>query len=113
MTPRLLASLALLVLAGPTLVPLAAASERRLDRARIAGEGRRACPQFGPGFAEIPGTGACTRVSGRVRAEAGTPQRGPEREGTLSASGRLAIDTRTQTEYGPARAFVRFGTGRR
>lgn len=102
----------LALLALPMLVLPAAASER-IDRARIAGEGRRACPQWGPGFAEIPGTGACTRVSGRVRAEAGTARRGPEREGPVSAASRLAIDTRTETDYGPARAFVRFGTGRR
>jgi hypothetical protein len=105
-----------LALAGLSLAASLApvqATERRIDRAEIAGEKRRACPQFGTGFAAIPGTGACTRVSGRVSAEAGNLRRGPDREGPVSASGRLAIDTRTETEYGPARAFVRFGVGRR
>ena len=112
---RRLLSLALLGLSLAASLPpsTARAAERRIDRAEIAGERRRACPQFGTGFAAIPGTGACTRISGRVRAEAGSPRRGPEREGPVSASGRLAIDTRTETEYGPARAFVRFGVGRR
>lgn len=104
-TPIVLA--ALVALATPAL------AEGRIDRARIAGEGKRPCPHYGPGFSAVPGTGACTRVSGRVRAEAGTPfRRGPEREAGLSASGRLAIDTRTETDFGPARAFVRFGTRR-
>ena len=112
MVSRLLTALAL---GGLLAAPAAAERLDRegLDRARIVGEGRRACPQFGAGFAALPGTSACTRVSGRVRAEAGTPRRGPEREGAVTAAGRLAVDTRTQTDYGSARAFVRFGTGRR
>jgi hypothetical protein len=100
-------------LAGPDLaLPAAAPAAARLDRALIAGEAARPCPQYGPGFVRNPGTGACTRVSGRVRVEAGTARRGPEREGPMTASGRLAIDTRTETDYGPARVFVRFGNRR-
>jgi hypothetical protein len=119
---RRMRALAILLALG-LLAPPAFAADGRIDRAgieragidrsRIADEARRPCPRFGPGFAAVPGTGACTRISGRVRAEAGTPiRRGPERAGALSGSGRLAIDTRTDTEYGPARAFVRFGTRR-
>lgn len=75
------------------------------------------CPHEGPGFVRFTPGGPCTRISGRVRAEAGTPV--PARPGTgldgaargvVSGSGRVAIDTRTQTEYGPARAFIRLGT---
>ncbi len=54
-----------------------------------------------------------------MRAEVGTPV--PARpgagldgaaRGVVGGSGRVAIDTRTQTEYGPARAYIRLGTGR-
>ncbi|GJD50370.1 hypothetical protein OPKNFCMD_3109 [Methylobacterium crusticola] len=77
------------------------------------------CPSEGPGFHRTGPSGPCLRISGRVRAEAGTPLpgrpgAGPGREpaGVLGASGRLAVDARTETDYGPARAYIRFGTGR-
>jgi hypothetical protein len=77
------------------------------------------CPHEGPGFIRFSPGGPCTRISGRVRAEAGTPVHaragagldGAAR-GVVGASGRVAIDTRTQTDYGPARAYIRLGTGR-
>ncbi|MGF3021370.1 hypothetical protein ACQVP2_00890 [Methylobacterium aquaticum] len=77
------------------------------------------CPHEGPGFIRVTPGGACTRISGRVRAEAGTPVHarpgagldGAAR-GVVSGSGQVAIDTRTQTEYGPARAYIRLGTSR-
>ncbi|MET7242424.1 hypothetical protein ABZT49_03580 [Methylobacterium sp. EM32] len=76
-----------------------------------------ACPHEGPGFTRVVPGGPCMRISGRVRAEAGTPVHarpgagldGAAR-GVVSASGRVAIDTRTQTDYGPARAYIRLGT---
>ncbi len=69
----------------------------------------RTCDAHGPGFAALPGSGACVRVGGRVRAEAGTGLR-PE-AGPIRASGRLSVDVRPQTDYGPARAFVRLRAG--
>ncbi|MGX7704869.1 hypothetical protein [Methylobacterium sp. Gmos1] len=75
------------------------------------------CPHEGPGFIRFSPGGPCTRISGRVRAEAGTPV--PARpgagldgaaRGVVSASGQVAIDTRTHTEYGPARTYIRLGT---
>ena len=76
------------------------------------------CPHEGPGFVRFTPGGPCTRISGRVRAEAGTPvpaRPGPKLDGAargvVGGSGRVAIDTRTQTDYGPARAFIRLGTG--
>ncbi len=77
------------------------------------------CPQEGPGFTRLNPGGPCLRISGRVRAEAGTlvparPGAGLDGvpRGVVGASGRVAIDTRTETEFGPARAYIRLGTGR-
>jgi hypothetical protein len=73
------------------------------------------CPREGPGFARLVPGGPCVRISGRVRAEAGTPVPAPTLDGAargvVSGSGQVAIDTRTETEYGPARAYIRLGTG--
>ena len=77
-----------------------------------------ACPREGPGFTRLVPGGPCVRISGRVRAEAGTPV--PARpgagldgaaRGVVGGSGRIAIDARTETAYGPARAYIRLGTG--
>ena len=77
------------------------------------------CPHEGPGYMRFTPGGPCTRISGRVRAEVGTPV--PARpgagldgmaRGVVSGAGQVAIDTRTQTEYGPARTYLRLGTGR-
>jgi hypothetical protein len=69
------------------------------------------CP---PGFGALQGTQTCVRISGRVRAESLI---GPARTrlsdgfGT-QASGRIQLDVRTRTEYGPLRAVIR-AEGRR
>jgi hypothetical protein len=53
-------------------------------------------------------------VSGRVAGEVAATRRGSSAPlGTPSAIGHLSIDTRTATEAGPVRAFVRMGTGQR
>ena len=69
------------------------------------------CPEQGPGFVRARGARTCFRLSGRVgagidlRAGAGT-------RSAPSAAGRFAIDTRTDSDYGPVRAFLRMGHGR-
>ena len=78
-----------------------------------APEPARACPRYGPGFVEMPGTTSCIRIGGRVRAEAGgsiSRERRADRTG-LGASARLSVDTRTDTAYGPLRTFVRVRAG--
>ena len=111
-------------LSGPLLAAaLAAASgdagaaETGALRERLAAPPLRNCSAQGPGFIAVPGTDTCLRVGGRVRAEAGTRSARalPRETGETGSgvSGRIAVDTRTETGYGPARAFVRFGTGQR
>ena len=82
----------------------AEAAERKTPAAAA-----RPCPAHGPGYVHMPGTGTCMRVGGRVRGEA---QAGGRRTSTgdtvgFRSEGRLNIDARTQTDYGPVRTFVR------
>lgn len=66
------------------------------------------CPGQGPGFMQLPGSGTCIRVSGRVAAGVDI---GPQRTAPVAA-GQLSIDSRTESDYGPVRTFVRLGHGR-
>jgi len=64
------------------------------------------CP---PGFAALQHSDACVRVGGRVGAEAmvGSPRvRASDAYGT-SVRGRLQLEVRKPTEYGPFRAVIR------
>ncbi len=77
-----------------------------LERARGAAPRGASCP---PGFAALESSDTCVRISGRVRGETvfGSPRtRGSNAIGT-HASGRIQLDIRKQTEYGPLRAVVR------
>lgn len=70
------------------------------------------CP---PGFAMLQASDTCVRVSGRVRADAlvGTSRlRSADSYGT-QASGRVQLDVRKPTEYGPLRAVISVGNLRR
>ncbi|WP_407809496.1 porin, partial [Staphylococcus aureus] len=62
----------------------------------------------------VPGTSTCIRVSGSVRAEADA---GAGQLGSGSAPPRIDtrvdLDTRSKTDYGPVRTFLRAGSGRR
>jgi len=65
-----------------------------------------ACP---PGFAMLQDSDTCVRIGGRVRAET-IVRSSRSREAdtaTSQASGRIQMDVRKQTEYGPLRAFIR------
>jgi len=70
----------------------------------------RVCSAYGAGFFFIPGTDTCLRVSGRVRAEYTVGDRYGEQFDSYGtrARGRLNIDARTATAYGPLRTFFRF-----
>jgi hypothetical protein len=68
------------------------------------------CPAFGRGFFTIPGTDTCLQISGRVRAEfivREQENRGQDATG-FRARGRLNIDARTATAFGPLRAYIRY-----
>lgn len=70
------------------------------------------CPRHGAGFVTAPGGGTCVRLSGRVAADLIARPEGERRARIVAPTGRIAIDARTETEYGPVRTFVRMG-GRR
>lgn len=75
----------------------------------------RACPQYGTGFVQVPGSATCVRIGGRVVAETTVGSRRVSRDDIagFKTSGRVSIDTRTQTELGPVRTFVRVRAGDR
>lgn len=103
---RLPVLVAAALLAGPV-----GASALDLDLAKIAPT-VEACPGK-PGFVRMPGSRNCTRLSGRVaagidsRANAGGAAAAPV------MAGRIAIDNRTDTDFGEVRTYVRVGNGRR
>ena len=71
------------------------------------------CPSRGYGFVRLPGSRTCTRLSGRAAAGADL-RTGPG--GTAvgpRAAGRFAVDTRTESDLGEVRTYVRIGNGRR
>lgn len=95
-------------IAGPAFGPAGAA-----ETVRPASEAMRPCPKSGAGFVHVPGSDTCIRLSGRVAAgiDAGSARKVVRANPPDVA--RLAIDTRTDTDYGPVRAFVRIGSGHR
>jgi hypothetical protein len=66
-----------------------------------------------PGFVRLPGTRNCTRLSGRVAAQVDTRVAGGTAAAAPVATGRIAVDNRTQTDYGEVRTYLRFGNDRR
>lgn len=63
------------------------------------------CP---PGFSMLQDLSACVRVSGRVRAETilTSPRSRRSDSFTTRTSGRVQLDVRKQTEYGPLRGVI-------
>lgn len=88
--------------------PASAASA--LERAPLPSEApMEACPEQGAGFARIPGTATCVRVSGRIAA-------GIDMGRGRSAApvhGRFSVDARSDTDLGPVRSFLRIDAGHR
>lgn len=92
-------SLASLALAGQ-------AAAAPLERAPQAVPQASSCP---PGFSVLQDRTTCVRISGRVQADTligSAPTRGFSSVGT-QARGRVQLDVRKQTEYGPLRAVIR------
>lgn len=73
----------------------------------------RACPREGPGFIMLPGTTTCVRIAGRVSAQATAASRRVSRDDIvgLGATGRVSLDARSDTPYGPVRGYVRMRAG--
>lgn len=85
---------------------------REIAKAPVAGAGTP-CPGYGAGFVRLPGSPVCTRVSGRVAAGADLRAGQGGTVAAPSVAGRFTIDTRTESDLGPVRTFVRIGNGRR
>ncbi|MDF2972631.1 MAG: hypothetical protein K0R61_3081 [Microvirga sp.] len=70
------------------------------------------CP---PGFAMLQASDTCVRISGTVRADAlaGSGRLNGSNSARMQSGGRVQIDVRKQTEYGPLRAVIAVGNLRR
>ena len=99
-----------ILICGTMVAALAASSSHAAD-AIIAAEPDpveyvRVCDAFGSGFFYIPGTETCLRFSGEVRMRVFTSK--DEDSYNTSYRARLNVDTRSDTELGELRAFIRF-----
>jgi hypothetical protein len=97
-------------LAGSASLGIGTAQAADLAAKAPAVEYVRVCSAFGTGFFYVPGTEACLRVGGRVRADFlyGEPYTRANDSIGFRARGRLQADARAATEYGLVRAFVRY-----
>jgi hypothetical protein len=70
------------------------------------------CP---PGFSMLQSSDTCVRISGTVRADAvaGSGRLRTSDSLKTQSGGRVQIDVRKQTEYGPLRAVIAVGNLRR
>ena len=98
----------------PQLAPAAGTVAAPAPRRATASDAKaRPCPEQGPGFVRLPGSATCLRLSGRAGGGVAVVS---GRDGTATrpvADGRFAVDTRTDTDLGPVRTYVRVGTARR
>jgi hypothetical protein len=72
----------------------------------------RACTSQGAGFFSVPGSETCVKVSGRVRSDylVGQARSRVQDSSGFVTGGRVQLDARTPTPYGPLRAVVRYDT---
>jgi hypothetical protein len=84
------------------------------ERKATPSEYMRICSDFGPGFFYIPGSDTCIRIGGRTRFEyvASAIFEKDSDPSSFNATARLIIDTRTATDWGPLRAFMRIDISR-
>ena len=94
---------------------IAAGSALAAERLRPVENAARACPQYGAGFVEVPGTTTCIRIGGRVRADyvATSSPRTISRDqiAGFGPSASVSADVRADTAAGPLRAYVRTRAG--
>ncbi len=69
----------------------------------------RAASSCPPGFAALQNSDACVRISGRVGADAlvGSPRTRSSGSYETRVRGRVQLDVRKPTEFGPLRAVIR------
>lgn len=93
-------------LAVSALVLIAPAEAAPRGKPREATSSAALCP---PGFAALQNSNTCVRISGRVRAESviGSSRQRSSGSFDTRTSGRVQLDIRTRTEYGPLRAVIR------
>jgi hypothetical protein len=74
----------------------------------------RICAIHGPGFFYIPGSDTCIKIGGRARFEYVYEQtyNKSSSPSSMLAQGRIAVDARTQTDWGLLRAYFRFELSR-
>jgi hypothetical protein len=77
--------------------------------------GAQAASSCPPGFAMLQASDTCVRISGRVRAESMVNSSRVRSSDTFQTQtgGRIQLDVRKQTEYGPLRAVISVGNLRR
>lgn len=71
------------------------------------------CPRHGSGFIRIPGSDTCIRIGGRATTGLALRSREDGPDSRPITGGRLAVDTRVDTDYGPVRTYVRIDAGGR
>lgn len=86
---------------------LTAAGTASAESAERAQTGARPCPRYGPSFVRLPGSETCVRLTGRVSGGIDARARRFDPAEAPLIAGRLTIDTRTESGYGPVRTFVR------
>jgi hypothetical protein len=86
-----------------TILGLAASDQAQAD------PGKKQASPCPSGFAALQNSDTCVRISGRVRADAlaGSPRARMSNGFETRTSGRVQLDVRKQTEYGPLRAVIR------
>jgi porin-like protein len=108
---------------GLFLIPAAQAADLPLKAKPV--EYVKICAEYGQGFWYVPGTQTCMKVGSHVRFQYNENSRGNGRVFNSGAQGRftrtdapdashrvrayLTVDTRTKTEYGMLRGYIRFG----
>jgi Porin subfamily len=109
--------------AGLVLIPAAQAADMPVKAAPV--EYVKICPEYGAGFWYVPGTQTCIKVGMHVRFQWSFNARGNGRVFNSGAQGRftrtdhndlshrvrayVTVDTRTKTEWGTLRGYVRVG----
>lgn len=100
------------VMAAFAALPALAGEQAARPAKAPAAEALLPCPSQGLGFARVPGSRTCLRISGHV-ATGIDLRAGRGRTAVPTTTGRLAVETRTESDFGPVRTYVRIGQGRR
>ncbi|HEY8564353.1 MAG TPA: porin [Beijerinckiaceae bacterium] len=81
----------------------------------VQADAARPCPEYGPGFVRVPGSLSCVRVGGRVRVDTSVSSRRSflEDRSSTRVGGSLIVESRSQSEFGPVRTYVRVNGARR